>query len=189
MSKKLIAALVVAAGAATAGYWYFSPYVALSSMRSAAQKHDADAFNNYVNYPQLRESIKGQFSALLVKNMGELNASGNPFAGLGAMLALTMADKMVDTLVRPEVVMQAMTSGKLKPDEAGTSEGRAQHTSTANETEKPDWTLERHGVDKVLVRADAVALNKDSPTLVFERTGFANWKLTEFRLPADLMKK
>ncbi len=40
-------ALVLSIGA----HWYYSPYIAMNSMVSAAKAKDADKFNEYVDYP------------------------------------------------------------------------------------------------------------------------------------------
>jgi hypothetical protein len=67
---KLLKAAVVVAALAVPAYWYWSPYHALHSMKAAAQARDADDFNQYVDYPKLRESLKGQFSAMMAESLG-----------------------------------------------------------------------------------------------------------------------
>ena len=52
-------------------------------------------------------------------------------------------------------------------------------------TQKAEWAVERLGMNKVV----AYAQNPGDPAAekvgaVFERTGFADWKLTEIRLPS-----
>jgi len=173
-------------------YWYWSPHLALYEMAKAARNKDADTFNDYVDYPKLRESIKGQFSARLAKELGNTPAdSSNPFAAagsaLGAMLGIAMANTMVDAMVRPETVMYAMShDGRLDPKAAAeTSSTPGSGTST----QKPRWALERKGANKVLVYPAEQDVNKakaaKAPSLVFERTGFATWKLSELRVNSD----
>jgi hypothetical protein len=150
-------------------------------MKSAVQANDADTFNSYVDYPHLRDSIKGQFSAYMVRQTGEASASSEAErAGmaLGSMMALALADKIVDAMVRPEMVMHAMARGELQPKAAGASEA-----SSATST-PPNWTVERNGVNRMMVRVADGKSMEDSLALVFERSGFASWKLTEVRLPA-----
>lgn len=186
MTKKLIAVAAVVAVSALSGYWYFSPYLALHSMKSAAQAKDADSFNNYVDYPHLRDSIKGQFSAYMAQQVGQGAASSEAErAGmaLGSMLAMALADKFVDAMVRPEMVMHAMASGEFKPV-ASTN-----NSASASRGVEPDWTMDRKGIDKVLVRVADVEPDTEGFALVFERSGFASWKLTEVRLPVDGLRK
>jgi hypothetical protein len=93
-------------------------------------------------------------------------------------MALALADKIVDAMVRPEMVMHAMARGELKPKAAGAADGRSA-TGTS-----PNWTVERFGVNRVMVSVGGARPTEDSLTLGLDRSGFASWKLTEVRLPA-----
>lgn len=183
--------LAIAAGAlliaVTGAYWYWSPYLAMNSMRSAAEKQDADAFNQYVDYPKLRESLKGQFSAMMTNELGKRPSSGGDMesagAALGTMLGLAFADRFIDAMVRPEVVMQAMTEGKLQNPARGKQSGSS--TPAGHSPEEVKWSVHRKGVDRVVVRGvQGDATLDGTPGFVFDRSGFASWKLTEIRLPA-----
>jgi hypothetical protein len=168
-------ALVLSFGA----FWYFSPYLVMNNMVNAAKSKDADKFNEFVDYPSLRESLKGQFSAKMAEVMGK--QSSNPFGALGAMLGMTMINQMVDALVRPELVMKMMEEGKTQ--QPTKSDNDKQTTAEANK-KAPQWEFERKGTDLVLA-TPILENSKDSqPVFVFRRTGYANWKLTEVRLPA-----
>lgn len=175
MKSKLIAGSAVLA-VAVGGYWYYSPHIAMKAMQSAAQKQDADAFNERVDYPKLRESFKGQMSALMAEKVGDTSGAG----AFGAMLGMAMVNQFVDALVRPEVVMRAMQSGEFQL-KGGANNGTAE---SGTPSKKVDWRIERKGVDKVI----AYAMEPGQPTdakatgLVFERQGFTDWKLTEIRL-------
>lgn len=120
MASKAIKAAVVATLVAVASYWYWSPFVAVWQLQSAAQKKDADAFNEHVNYPKLRESIKGQFSAMLANKLGKPADSDSDFAktgaaALGTMIGMAVMNPFVDAMVRPEIIMRAMQDGQLSP--------------------------------------------------------------------------
>ena len=84
-------------------------------MQSAAQEKDADTFTERVDYPKLRESLKGQLSAVMGEQMAKTQDAGNPFAALGSMLGLALVDRFVDAMVRPETVMRAMQEGQMAP--------------------------------------------------------------------------
>ena len=192
MTSKAIKTTAVLAIIVIASYWYWSPFLAVQQMRSAAEKQDADSFNERVDYPKLRESLKGQFSALLGEQMAKTQESGNPFAALGAMLGGAMVNQFVDAMVTPEAVMRAMQNGKMSPKPKSSEvTPSAEPTASAPQPEpsasKPKWTYDRKGVDKLIAYATdpekPLAPNAEKLGVVFERNGFANWKLTEVRLP------
>jgi hypothetical protein len=178
-TKALLTALLLLV-AALAGYWYFSPYLAMHQLQTAAQNNDADAFNERVDYPRLRESLKGQLSAKMATELANV-PQDNPFAALGLAVGSAIVNQMVDAFVRPEMMMRVINDGEFelqKPEmfsKGGTTS-----------TEKMDWDVERKGLDKVILRGrESAASKKDDGQvdLVFERSGFANWRLTEVRSP------
>jgi hypothetical protein len=190
-SNKLTIKLVVAGLALAAGglapYWHMSPVLAIRSMRAASVAADADMFNNYVDYPKLRESLKGRLIANMAKLMepkGGTSEGANGFAALGAVLGLAMINSVVDAMVRPEVVMQAMKDGKLgkgKVFEAPPPGPEAPATKASEPGPLPEWVTERKGMDKYVVHLREAGKPEDLVSLVFERSGIATWKLTELR--------
>lgn len=178
-AKGILAVLLIALSA-IAGYWYYSPYLALKSMRTAVDSRNADQFNEHVDYPKLRESLKGQMSAKMAEQMGQ--SSPNGFAALGAMLGVAMVNQFVDAFVRPEVIMRAMQQGEIK--DAPSATPNPDTTSKQKNTEDFEWDLTRYDSNKIIVygRKQSETSANDRPGFVFERYGFADWKLTEIRL-------
>jgi hypothetical protein len=122
--------------------------------------------------------MKGQMSAAMVED-----AASSPHNGLGAfgaLLGMALVNQMVETLVRPEVVMRAMQGGHMRQE---VESHRAPGARIATEGKPVEWALERRNVDKVIAyrQEQGQAADKDF-SLVFERSGFADWKLTEIRL-------
>jgi hypothetical protein len=150
-------------------------------MKTAAEKQDAETFNEDVDYPRLRESLKGQFASMmgaeLVKSTegGGLESAG---AALGSMLGVAMIDGIVDAMVRPEVVMRAMQEAKMTAKGESAS-GRDSEPDNQSDVE---WSFERRGVDKLVVYGSKASDNEKIGA-VLERSGFATWRLTEIRLP------
>lgn len=182
-TKPLVAALVIA-GAGIGGYWYYSPYLSIQAMRDAAQAKDADAFNDQVDYPKVRENLKAQLSAKMVDSLGTTGNADNGFAALGAMLGMAMINPMVDAFVSPEMVMRSMQQGDFKPVPPLGQDNPTGET----EPKKVEWTLERKGTNKVIARTQEPGQPEPNQDfgLVLERYGFADWKLTEIRLNRDL---
>jgi len=96
---------------AVAGYWYFSPYLTVYQLRTAAQAGDASAFNKHVDYPQLRDSVKRQLAAMAAEPSASTQDS---FAN---KIGLLVIDKLVNAFVRPEAVMLAMQKGVFQPQQ------------------------------------------------------------------------
>jgi len=115
-SRPLVAAAVILL-LTVAAYWYWSPYWAIYQLRAAADAGDVKALNARVDFPAVRENLKGQMLAKLAPKMGE--NSDNPFAALGTMFGMAMVNQMVDVFVRPEVIAQAVKTGKMKAAEEG----------------------------------------------------------------------
>ena len=181
----LFALLLAAAG--VAGYWHYSPYLTLNAMRKAAEQKDFQAFNERVDYPRVRASVKSQLSAKLA---GQLEPDANEgqsskrFKALGAAFAMALANPMVDALVRPELVMAALAKGEIEvvPGEVKEAVGVVEPQKP-----KPKWAFDRQGPNRLAAHAS----DPDNPGevkagLVFERSGFADWKLTELTLPDKL---
>jgi hypothetical protein len=184
ISKSALAAIFVAL-LAVAAYWYWSPFLAIREMQSAAKANDADTFNTHVDYPRLRDNLKGQFSSLMAEQMAKSTDSKNPFAALGTMLGLSMVDRMVDAMVRPETVMRGMQSGQFGPQSSLSDADTGTSVSPTNESEKPRWSYVRKGTDRLIAYPEGGAESEDKKVgIVFERNGFANWKITELRIPS-----
>lgn len=150
-----IKAVAFAAVVAMAGYWYWSPFLVVRQLQSAAQKKDAAAFNEHVDYPKLRESLKGQFSAMFADKLGQPDDSDNDFAkagaALGTMIGMAVANPFIDAMVQPETIMRAMQDGQLSPKSALPSDASARSAGKpdkqAGAEPKEDtlkWTYERN---------------------------------------------
>ena len=158
---------------AVAGYWYFSPYITVYQLQTAARASDAAAFNRHVDYPRLRDNVKQQLAAMTLEPSG-----AQP--GFFNKLGLLVIDKMVNAFVQPEAVMLAMRQGVFKPQQ--------QHAGVPDEpAQKPRWTSSRNGLNSFIVQLAADDGQTDGKlALVLDREGFADWKLTQIRFPADV---
>lgn len=175
MQAKRALVLVAVIIAAVAAYWYYSPYVAMHALQRAAQQRDAEAFNARVDYARLRASVKEQFAAALTEKM--TNSGG--FEALGAALGLALVNPMIDALVSPEAVMQAMQRGEF-----GLRSPQESPEPSQESTSGAEWTFERPSTDRIIAyRGDAGSDTSEAVGFVFERSGFADWKLTGLRIP------
>jgi hypothetical protein len=176
LQQRILAAVALVAAAAIAAYWYWSPYLAVRELREAAMNADAARFNEHVDFPRVRDSLKAQFAERVDANAER--AGG----GLGGLLANALVGTMIDAAVRPETVMFAMREGRFKIER---SPDRGEEPQTGQgERRQPVWRTERKGFDTVFfhVQQDGGSSGKDRMALVMQRHGFADWKLTDIRL-------
>ena len=94
MKKKTFFAIFALDVAALSGCWYYSPHPPMQSMQQAAEDGDADRFNEFVDYPALRESLKGQMTAAIAPEHDKLK--NHSFGVLRATLGLALINQMVD---------------------------------------------------------------------------------------------
>jgi hypothetical protein len=190
-TRNTLITVFVLAIAALAAYWYWSPFLALRQMQSAARAHDADAFNRHVDYPRLRDSLKGQMAARMAAELDKSGSAGGSLGALGTLLGGVMADKLVDMLVRPDTVMRAMQSGQFGPKAASADSGPATGPAAAPDTATkqdaaPKWAYVRSGFNQLIAYpadgVDSAVPSDNKVQIVFERSGFAHWKLTGVRL-------
>lgn len=176
--KQIIGALLVLA-IGVAGYWWYSPILVLHRMQDAAARNDPDGISEHVDYPALRESLRGQYATSLAKHIGQ--PADNPLSALGNMIGMAVVDQVVDTMARPEAIAAAMTTGRMRPQLAASA------PAPGEPRKKLEWDTQRKGLDRMTAfphdpgqPADAKA-----PGFVFVRHGFADWKLSEVRLGLD----
>jgi hypothetical protein len=90
MSKR-VAAIVVAIGLLWGGAYYGSPYWAVHQMQAAARAGEGDRLAGYIDFPAVRESIKSQLQAKLMKQMQNDNVK--PIRRINTMPATGWAAK------------------------------------------------------------------------------------------------
>ncbi|MGZ9871938.1 DUF2939 domain-containing protein [Priestia endophytica] len=178
MNKKLIGALIAVIVVLVGGYYYASPYLALNTIKKAAQAGDSDTVSKYIDYPSVRQSFKDQMNAMMAKEL--MNQDTDGFAALGAMLASTMVDKMVDGFVTPEG-MTLMLKGKDLRD----AEQDSQDTQTAETQEqtKPEYEAGYTSMNDFEVVIKDQEQSKEVKVLMV-RDGLS-WKIHKIAVPMD----
>jgi len=170
MKTKLYAALaaliIIAAGAG----WYFgSPSWTLHEMQAAAEAKDADKLSAYIDYPTLRTSLKEQMKAKMATELAKMK-DDNPFAALGAALAVNLVDGMVDGMVTPAAMREVFANAPEPKRDEGKIGVRLKNLD-----------MERVSLSefRLVNRTD-----KTGSSLIFKRDGLG-WKMTEIRVPTE----
>ena len=159
--------LLVLAG----GWLWVSPLGAMHALKLSAQAGDREALAQEVDFPAVRQSLKDQLNAALLRG-------GDHSGGLGAIGALFVAaigDRVVDAVISPDGISTLVDAGKLRKPGQDDDHGTRAH-----------WVITRQVLNRFT--AQPVRGTDDRPpTLVFTRTGLS-WRLTDIVLPMDAAK-
>ncbi|WP_348698470.1 DUF2939 domain-containing protein [Duganella fentianensis] len=162
----VIAALVITFG---------SPYIALYQIKSAIADHDADAVSEHVDFPAVRESLKGQLMGGVMSEFNKPEMKSNPFAGVGKALGAAILSPMIDAMVSPAGIIALMQRTNSGPDSAG---DESEQGSMAN------YKLSFKGWGKVVIYREG----SEEVSLTMRRYGIWDWKLTAINMPPDTLK-
>jgi hypothetical protein len=165
---------VVTAAALLALSSYASPYWTLHRMKTAVVEKDADRFSSYVDFPALRESVKGQMMVMINKRMSGPDIEKNPFAGIGQMMGAALINPIVDAAVSPAGVIAMFESGKAQP-----LQGPARTTESSANADTVNYAVDYENWSKVAVSKPG----EDAGRFILKRTGLWSWQLTSLELP------
>jgi Protein of unknown function (DUF2939) len=113
--RYIVIALVVIAALAFAVmlgvFEYFSPYITVYRMQEAIRSKDPVQLAAYVDFPQLRESIKSTIAENAQRAFNENGRPGGYGGQIATVAAVAAADAAVDAYVTPSSIAQALESG------------------------------------------------------------------------------
>ena len=156
-----------------AGVWlYFTPYLAMNKLQKAARQGDEEAMAELVDFPALRESVKGNVRSAVANTVGERN----PIGVLGGILAGTVAGPVVDAVVTPQGIA-ALTEGE-RPGQRRRADGDAR-------LRVKDVKVKRgyEGFDLFVVHFVSKDDGHERMALLMRREGITRWRLSGIRIP------
>ncbi|SEI70702.1 Protein of unknown function [Allopseudospirillum japonicum] len=107
--KKIIVSLAMLV-ALFIGYLAAGPYITVAAIKTGIAENDAEKMSENIEFPTLRQNIKEQLNASMMKKSG-VAMQDNPFAALAVGLAAQVVDGMVDSFVTPSG-LAAIMEGK-----------------------------------------------------------------------------
>ncbi|MGD0946617.1 MAG: TPM domain-containing protein [Candidatus Binatia bacterium] len=114
--KKLVLLLAVVL-LALVGFVIVGPFWTMHQIKQGIERDDPELLSENIDFPALRQNLKEQFSAqMMKKSAAELQ--NNPFGVLGAALASNLVDGLVDSFVTPAALAMLM-EGKKPGDMTG----------------------------------------------------------------------
>lgn len=184
MKRSHVSIAVVAVVAGLALSSYASPYWTLHRMKTAIADRDAERFSGYIDFPALRESVKGQMMVMMNGRMAGSGMDDNPFAGLGRMMGAALIGPMVDAAVSPAGVIAMFESGKAqplpRPEEGRTEQGMP---AAGGKTDTPDYAVDYESWNKIAVSKRG----EDTGRFILKRTGLWSWQLAALELPRSVL--
>lgn len=185
--KNVVFAALTAVVLALAVLLFASPYIALHSIKKALDAQDATRLSQYVDFPVLRENLKGKLMESMAAKLPPSQDPDNPFGGIGKMIGGVVIGAAVDGLVSPASVMMVMQSGQVapktpsstRPSQEPPSESQTQPApSTPEQVASRNFSVDYQGFNLVRV------YRKSDPDtdFYFRRDGLMGWKLIDMNL-------
>jgi Protein of unknown function (DUF2939) len=161
-----------------AGVWlYFTPYLAMNKLQKAAKAGDAQAMNELVDFPSLRESVKQNVRTAVSNEVG--GRSRGALGALGGLLAGALAGPVVDAFVTPDGIA-ALTEGSRPGSRRGDAIDSLAHERSKDVKVKRGY----ESVDLFVIHFVNRSDDREKMALVMHRDGLTHWRLTGIRLPA-----
>lgn len=166
--RKAWIAVIVAFTLALIGYIWIGPTLTLNGIIKSANEQDTERLRELVDFPVLRENLKEQINAQVSQHMTE-ELKDNPFAAVFSGMANMMTDKVVDSLITPD--------GLLNLSRFDTDKER-KRTGVIDLLGRTECTF--HSISRATITKNAPA--DEDLRLIFARNGLS-WKLVNIRVP------
>ena len=189
MKRGPIIGLVAAVLALLVAWYAASPFLAMGALQKAARAHDRDRLEELVDFPSVRENLKADFTAGLMKKAeNDAATRDNPFAGLAAMLVPALVDRVVDAAVTPEGIARMQEGKGVATPPGAKPMGKASDPAkpAAKADDKPRLSYHYSGLNRFRVEQPTDA---GPMTWVFARQGLFGWKLVRIELPAKIFER
>lgn len=219
MSRRRLA-LLLAWGLllALGGSIYLGPYFAAWSIRRAVAAGDAEALHDFVDFEAVRENLKGELRRTVGARQRQAAASPpepapaddgspepapepaeEPLTDLGARLAVTVGETMIDRFATPEGVDRALRSGAAEGGDGwssflnlGGGESGGDGDGEGGSGGGGSGIEVRAGYDgwndfavRLGVEAEAADEAPIWADILFERRGIWAWRVTGARVSPD----
>lgn len=161
------------------GLYLISPYPALSGIEQGIAHRDADQLSAHTDFPKLRQNLKEQVSARLMKDTLSDAGQDNMLGALGMALASKFIKGMIDAFVTPSG-MASLMQGNI--EQAGDSGRGTEHDPERSEKL---FAHAEHRFDSLNQYSVWVTNEQGGRVrLVLTRSGLT-WRLSNIVLPLD----
>ncbi|MCH7335743.1 DUF2939 domain-containing protein [Acinetobacter sp. NIPH 2699] len=195
MSKKLKTSIVVVL-LLVVGYLFAAPYLTIYQIHQAVKNDDSTALAGHIDFPSVRQSLKDQVNAQMLKDIPQVSSSDRGLAALGAVLASSMVDKLVDVMVTPQGVSMLLQGKKLKEslpwqDKVEFQPVQPSEFELSSGTEKASDKKANYKARYQSFHQFAVEIQQPEQqmpvNIILQRQGLS-WKVTQILLPTEQLK-
>jgi hypothetical protein len=156
-------------------YAAVGPFITMYQIKMGIDTHDGDKLNANIDFPALRENLKEQLNAMLMKKAGT-DQQDNPIGELVFGLASKASEGIVESIVTPEGLSAAMEGRKHKKNQASDS-SQVKTKSFREFLQQFDYEFE--STSRFIVWLEN---KKKAAKFVLERQGLI-WKLNKVIIP------
>jgi hypothetical protein len=156
-----------------------SPFYAARQLQVAARNGDSGRLEELVDFPAVREHLKTQVSSrMLQAARDDPKLKDHPLATLGALLAPTLTDRIIDSVVTADGVAAIIRSGKL-------AKGAADGVATVEFHPAVRTSFGYQDLNHFVVAIRHANTQPDEKvSLTLTRRGLFSWQVTEINLPS-----
>lgn len=170
MKKIFWIAILAIFGCVTIGWYYYSPYLALSGLRDAIIEADAGKIEKYVDFKSVRSHLKTDVMAAMEEQGKEADS---PFSGeAGEIMASAMVGAFIDRVATPEGLAKLLRHAKQQQD-----------SDTGGE-QNPGFDSDEFDIERVTFNSFFLKKKNDESEMriEFTRDGLS-WKLSRILMP------
>jgi hypothetical protein len=159
------------------------------------QRGDRDTLERLVDFPRVRESLKADLTAAMIKEMrDDPEMQDNMFAELGLAMAPTLVAGVVDAMVNPATLAQlasaksiddASSATKTASPVPGVPGAPAAPDAAAPQPASqapPEFSYSYAGLNRFH------AQSKDGPAFLLDRQGLLSWRVVRIEFPDTFLK-
>jgi Protein of unknown function (DUF2939) len=163
--KKSLFSLALCAAIA---WFYFTPYMAVNDLQAAAERGDAEALNEMVDFPALRVSIKSEIQGAVADGISK---DAGVFSAIGSAVTGVIVEPVVNAAVTPHGISLLMKGKRPGDDDAKSDENWRERVKIDR-----GWEAS----DKFVVQYRNRATGDEQIALVMRREGL-RWRLSGVR--------
>jgi hypothetical protein len=164
-----------------AAYLWASPYKTIVSISNGLLDGDPQALSRHVDFPALRQGLKDQSSAFILKEPAP-GPQRNLLESLARMIGSRLMHQIIDKAVTPDgVVALAREVWEFSPEE------RERLNSPWRRVLAP-FMRGRYGYDSLWTFSYRLPTEDGEIRLILDRRGL-QWRMTNAVIPPDLLKR